>query len=111
MKKQRFAIACWAMSATGITSSEPGAFAIQVLWPSMYGSARGRWMRVGESCWMRPTWRSIISSGVSSSTAGSTSAPASLVGKKYVPESSVKNSSAVWKPAADGNVRPAAPPA
>ena len=59
---------------------------------------------------MRPAWRSSMSSGVTSSTAGSTSAPASRVGMKYVPESSVKKISAVWKPAADGNVRPAAPP-
>jgi hypothetical protein len=35
------------------------------------------------------------SSGVTTSAAGSTRAPASLVGKKYSPESSVKNSSAV----------------
>ena len=99
------------MSAIGITSSEPGAFAIQVLWPSMYGSARGRWMRAGESRRIREACRSSMSSAVTSSTAGSTSAPASRVGKKYVPESSVKNSSAVWKAAAEGNVRPAAPPA
>jgi hypothetical protein len=33
------------------------------------------------------------------------------VGKKYTPESSGKKSSAVWKPAADGKVRPAAAPA
>ncbi len=31
--------------------------------------------------------------------------------KKYSPESSVKKSSAVWKPAAEGKVRPAAAPA
>jgi hypothetical protein len=49
-----------------------------------------------------------ISSGVTFSAAGSTSAPASRVANKYTPESSVKNSSEVWKPAADGNVRPAA---
>jgi hypothetical protein len=30
------------------------------------------------------------------------------VGKNQTPVSSVKNSSAVWKPAADGKVRPAA---
>jgi hypothetical protein len=48
---------------------------------------------------------------VTSSAAGSTSAPASRVGKRYTPESSVKKSSAVWKPAADGKVRPAAAPA
>jgi hypothetical protein len=52
-----------------------------------------------------------MSWGVTSSTEGSTSAPASRVGKKYVPESSVKNNSAVWKPAAEGKVRPAAAPA
>ena len=101
---------CCATSATGITSSEPGALAIQVLCPSMYGSRRGRWMRDSDSRRIRWRWRSIISAGVTRSSAGSTCAPASRVGKKYVPESSVKKISAVWKPAADGNVRPAAPP-
>ena len=101
---------CWAMSATGITSSEPGWFAIHVLCPSMYGSSRGRWMRSSESLRMSPACRWSMSSGVTSSAAGSTRAPASRVGMKYVPESSVKKISAVWNPAADGNVRPAAPP-
>jgi hypothetical protein len=32
-------------------------------------------------------------------------------GVKHTPESSVRKSSAVWKPAADGKVRPAAAPA
>jgi hypothetical protein len=44
------------------------------------------------------------SSGVALSAAGSTSAPAYRVGKTYTPESSVKKSSAVRKPAAEGNV-------
>jgi len=34
VKKQMLAMWCWAMSATGIARSEPGSFAIQVLWPS-----------------------------------------------------------------------------
>ena len=34
VKKQMLAMWCWAMSATGIASSEPGSLAIQVLWPS-----------------------------------------------------------------------------
>ena len=99
------------MSATGMTSSEPGTFTHQVLWPSRYGSSAGRYSRPSESLRSRPRWRSTISSGATSSAAGSTRAPASRVGKKYTPVSSVKNSSAVWKPAADGNVRPAAPAA
>ena len=102
---------CWAMSATGITSSDPGWLAIHVLWPSMKGSSRGRWTRAAESLRIRPACRSSMSSGPTSSAAGSTRAPASRVGMKYVPESSVKKISAVWKPAAEGNVRPAAPPA
>jgi hypothetical protein len=68
-------------------------------------------MRSSESFTSRCAWRSSISSAVMSSSAGSTSAPASRVGNMYVPESSVKNSSEVWKPAADGKVRPAAPAA
>jgi hypothetical protein len=102
---------CWAMSATGMTSNDPGTFTHQVLWPSRYGSSAGRYSRQSASRRSRSRWRSTISSGVTCSVAGSTSAPASRVGKKYSPESSVKNSSAVWKPAAEGNVRPAAPPA
>jgi hypothetical protein len=68
-------------------------------------------MRLSSSFTIRSAWRSSISSTVTSSSAGSTRAPASRVGNMYVPESSVKNSSAVWKPAADGKVRPAAPAA
>jgi hypothetical protein len=34
VKKQRIASMCWAMSATGMTSSEPGTLTHQVLWPS-----------------------------------------------------------------------------
>ena len=74
---------CWAISATGMTSSEPGALAIQVLWPSMYGSRRGRWMRWSESlriCAGVALEHQLDASAVS--IAGSTSAPASRVGKK-----------------------------
>ncbi len=67
VKKQMLAMWCWAMSATGIASSEPGSFAIQVLWPSRYGSSRGRYRRWSESLSMRSRWRSIMSAGVISS--------------------------------------------
>ena len=99
------------MSATGMTSSDPGTLTHQVLWPSRYGSSAGRYSRWSESWRSRWRWRSTISSGVTCSVAGSTSAPASRVGKNQSPVSSVKNSSAVWKPAAEGKVRPAAPAA
>jgi hypothetical protein len=60
-KKQRMASMCWAMSATGITSSEPGTFTHQVLCPSMWGSSAGRWSRWSDSRRSRPAWRSTMS--------------------------------------------------
>ncbi|GAA4617225.1 hypothetical protein GCM10023108_33260 [Saccharopolyspora hordei] len=99
---------CWAMSATGMTSNDPGTWTHQVLCPSMEGSSGGRCSRAGASRRSRSRCRWTTSSGVTSSTAGSTSAPASRVGKEYTPESSVQNSSAVCTPAAEGKVWPAA---
>src|SRR3954452_3893626 len=73
---------CCAMSATGMTSSDPGTFTHQVLCPSRYGSSAGRWSRFSESRRSLPVCRSTMSWGVTSSTEGSTSAPASRVGEE-----------------------------
>ena len=99
------AIRCWEMSATGMTSSEPGTFTHHVLWPSEIRFLRRQVQPLVGQLVQPSRWRCTISSAVTSSEAGSTSAPASRVGKKYSPESSVKNSSAVGNPAADGKVR------
>ena len=109
--KHRIAMNICAMSATGMRRRVPGRFTHHVLWPSMYGSSAGMFMRPSASLRIRDRCASITAAASTGAPGSrSTSFGASRVSNRYTPESSVKNSSDVWNPAAEGNVRPPAAP-